>query len=108
MSGSDDEWENLTNKELHTKFAKMVMDNTQDIDKRLGEALEKITGLEQSFDTKLDAKDINSTTVVKWHKQILLHQENRTSITKLGCYNMQRDKRCNMQYHFTQYWSNFL
>ena len=56
MSGSGDEWESLTNKELHTKFAKLVIDNTQDIDKRLGEALEKITGLEQSFDTKLDAK----------------------------------------------------
>ena len=56
MSESDGEWEKMTNKELHTKFAKLVMDNTQDMDKRLGEALDKITGLEQAFDTKLDSK----------------------------------------------------
>ena len=56
MPGSDDEWENMTNKELHTKFAKLVTDHTQDIDTKLGEALEKITGLEKAFDTKLDTK----------------------------------------------------
>ena len=53
MSGSDEEWENLTNKEMHTKFSKLVMANTQDVDKRLGEALDKITGLEQAFDMKI-------------------------------------------------------
>ena len=56
MTGSEDEWENLTNKEMHTKFTTLVMDNMQDIDKRLGEALDKIAGLEQAFDTKLDTK----------------------------------------------------
>ena len=56
MSGSDEEWEKMTNKELPTKFAKLVLDNTQDMDKRLGGALDKITGLEQAFDTKLDSK----------------------------------------------------
>ena len=56
MSGSDEEWENLTNKELHTKFSKLMMDNTQDVDKRLGEALDKIAGLEKAFDTKFDSK----------------------------------------------------
>ena len=56
MSESDAEWEKLTNKELHTKFSTLVVKTSEDVDKRLGEALDRIEGLEQRFDTKLDAK----------------------------------------------------
>ena len=52
MTGSDADWEKMTNKEMHDKFATLVMANTEDIDKRLGEALDKLAAFEQSFDTK--------------------------------------------------------
>ena len=40
MTGSDTDWEEMTNKEMHDKFATLVMANTEDVDKRLREALE--------------------------------------------------------------------
>ena len=46
----------MTNKEMHDKFATLVMANTEDVDKRLGEALDKLAAFEQSFDAKLDTK----------------------------------------------------
>ena len=37
-------------------FATLVLANTEDVDKRLGEALDKLAAFEQSFDVKLDTK----------------------------------------------------
>ena len=54
MTGSDADWEEMTNKEMHDKFATLVMANTEDVDKRLGEALDKLADFEKSFDDKLE------------------------------------------------------
>ena len=48
--------EKMMNKEMHDKFATLVMENTHDINKRLGEALDKLVVLEQIFYTKLNTK----------------------------------------------------
>src|SRR3954463_11794840 len=62
MPGSHDEvardapdWENMTNKELHDKFAQMMSEQVNDIETRFIEAIE---GVEKMIDTKLDAKFI--------------------------------------------------
>ena len=57
MAGSQaDEtyWENLTNKELHDKFQQMMSGQVQDVLNRFEEAMEKIDGMEKTFETKLD------------------------------------------------------
>src|SRR3954471_2048210 len=60
MLGSHDEvardapdWENMTNKELHDKFAQMMSEQVNDIETRFTEAID---GVEKMIDTKLDAK----------------------------------------------------
>ena len=60
MPGSHEEvaqdaadWENMTNKELHDKFARMMSEQVQDIENRFTEAID---GVEKMIDTKLDAK----------------------------------------------------
>src|SRR3954470_21302277 len=60
MPGSHDEvardapdWENMTNKELHDKFAQMMSEQVYDIETRFTEAID---GVEKMIDTKLDAK----------------------------------------------------
>src|SRR6187399_1369171 len=59
MPGSqvdETDWENLTNKELHDKFQQMMSEQVQDVLNRFDEAMEKIDGMEKTFDTKLDNK----------------------------------------------------
>src|SRR4051812_35114181 len=60
MPGSHDEvardapdWENMTNKALHDKFAQMMSEQVQDIENRFTDAID---GVEKMIDTKLDAK----------------------------------------------------
>src|SRR3954449_8986432 len=60
MPGSHDEvardapdWENMTNKELHDKFAQMMSEQVYDIETRFTEAID---GVEKMIDTQLDAK----------------------------------------------------
>jgi len=60
MPGSHDEvardapaWENMTNKELHDKFAQMMSEQVFDIETRFTEAID---GVEKMIDTKIDAK----------------------------------------------------
>src|SRR3954469_24660813 len=60
MPGSQDDvardapaWENMTNKELHDKFAQMMSEQVYDIETRFTEAID---GVEKMIDTKLDAK----------------------------------------------------
>src|SRR3954469_23921954 len=48
------DWENLTNKELHDKFQKMMNEQVQDVLNNFEQAMEKITSLEKTFETKLD------------------------------------------------------
>ena len=48
------DWENLSNKELHDKFQQMMTEQVQDVLNNSEEAMEKITGLEKTFETKLD------------------------------------------------------
>ena len=59
MAGSqadETDWENMTNKELHDKFQQMMSGQVQDVLKRFEEAMEKIDGMEKTFETKLDNK----------------------------------------------------
>src|SRR4051812_27147084 len=60
MPGSHDEvvqdaqdWENMTNKELHDKFARLFSEQVHDIENRFTEAID---GVEKMIDTKLDTK----------------------------------------------------
>ena len=50
------DWENMTNKQLHDKFQQMVSGHVQDVLNRFEEAMEKIDGIEKTFETKLDNK----------------------------------------------------
>ena len=59
MAGSqadETDWENMTNKELHDKFQQMMSGHVQDVLNRFEEAMEKIDGMEKTFETKLDNK----------------------------------------------------
>src|SRR3954470_14820882 len=59
MPGSqadETDWENLTNKELHDKFQQLMRGQVQDVLNRFEEAMEKIDGMEKTFETKLDHK----------------------------------------------------
>ena len=59
MPGSqadETDWENLTNKELHDTFQQMMSGQVQDVINRFEEAMEKIDGMEKTFETKLDNK----------------------------------------------------
>src|SRR3954470_5874430 len=60
MPGSHDEvvqdapdWETMTNKELHDKFAHLFSEQVHDIENRFTEAID---GVEKMIDTKLNAK----------------------------------------------------
>src|SRR3954468_8720992 len=57
MAGSQDDetdWENMTNKALHDKFQRMMSGQVQDVLNRFEEAMEKIDGIEKTYETKLD------------------------------------------------------
>src|SRR3954465_8398842 len=57
MPGSqadETDWENLTNKELHDKFQQLMSGQVEDVLNRFEEAMEKIDGMEKTFETKLD------------------------------------------------------
>ena len=59
MAGSqadETDWENMTNKQLHDKFQRMMSGQVQDVLNRFDEAMEKIDGMEKTFETKLDNK----------------------------------------------------
>ena len=59
MAGSqadETDWENMTNKELHDKFQQMMSGQLQDVLNRFEEAMEKIDGIEKTFEIKLDNK----------------------------------------------------
>ena len=59
MAGSqadETDWENMTNKDLHDKFQQMMSEQVQDVLNRFEEAMEKIDGMEKTFETKLDNK----------------------------------------------------
>ena len=44
----------MTNKDLHDKFQQMMSGQVQDVLNRFEEAMEKIDGMETTFETKLD------------------------------------------------------
>jgi hypothetical protein len=55
--------EKMTTAELHAHFTRLLVRRAQDVDTRLGDvdsklsdAMDKIAGLEASFNTKLDAR----------------------------------------------------
>ena len=48
------DWENMTNKELHDKFQQMMTEQVQDVLNNFEDAMDKITGFEKTFETKLD------------------------------------------------------
>ena len=51
---NETDWENMTNKQLHDKFQQMMSGQVQDVLNRFEEAMEKIDGIEKTFETKLD------------------------------------------------------
>ena len=59
MPGSqadETDWENMTNKQLHDKLQQIMSGQVQDVLNRFEEAMEKIDGMEKSFETKFDNK----------------------------------------------------
>ena len=50
------DWKNLTNKELHDKFQQMMSGQVENVLNRFDEGMEKIDGMEKTFETKLDNK----------------------------------------------------
>ena len=59
MAGSqadETDWENMTNKELHDKFQQMMSGQVEDVLNRFEEAMEKIDGMEKTFEKKIDNK----------------------------------------------------
>ena len=50
------DWENMTNKQLHDKFQQMMSGQVQDVLNRFDEAMEKVDGIEKTFEMKLDSK----------------------------------------------------
>ena len=59
MAGSqvdETDWENMTNKELYDKFQQMMTEQVQDVLNNFEEAMDKITGFEKMFGTKLNKK----------------------------------------------------
>ena len=59
MAGSqadETDWENMTNKALHDKFQQMMSGQVHDVINGFEEAMEKIDGMEKTFETKLDNK----------------------------------------------------
>ena len=59
MAGSqadETDWENMTNKELHDKFQQMMSGQVGDVLNKFEEAMEKIYGMEKTFETKIDNK----------------------------------------------------
>jgi hypothetical protein len=60
MTGSDKgtptvDLEKMTNTKMHAHFTKLLVGHAQDVDTQLADAMEKIAGLEDAFNTKLDA-----------------------------------------------------
>ena len=49
-------WDNMTNQELHDKFAQLMSTQVHDIETRFAEAVDKLEGVEKMIDAKLDAK----------------------------------------------------
>ena len=46
----------MTNAELHAHFNHLLVERAQDVDNQIAAAMERIDGLEEAFNTKLDAK----------------------------------------------------
>ena len=46
----------MTNQELHDKFQQVMSGQVEDVLNRFEEAMEKIDGIEKTFETKLDNK----------------------------------------------------
>ena len=46
----------MTNTELHAHFNHLLVERAQDVDNQIAAAMEKIDGLEETFNAKLDAK----------------------------------------------------
>ena len=57
MTGND--FDKMTNKELYEHFEKMVSTHAEDVEKKVGGAMEKIDELQGAFTTKFDT--INTT-----------------------------------------------
>ena len=46
----------MTNAKLHAHFNHLLVERAQDVDNQIATAMEKIDGLEEAFNTKLDTK----------------------------------------------------
>ena len=83
MPGSqadETDWENMTNKDLHDKFQQMMSEQVQDVLNRFEEAMEKIDGMEKTFETKLDNKFKNCSCVFHHHHPLhLTHLSNNNN-----------------------------
>jgi hypothetical protein len=64
----------MTIPELHTHFTHLVTDHIQDVDKRFGDTMEKLDGLDTSFTAKLDGLDTSFTAKLDEKFQELLRR----------------------------------
>ena len=72
--------ENMTNKELHDKFQQMMSGQVQDVLNRFEEAMEKIDGMEKTFETKLITGLMNCSRVFHHHHPLhLTHLSNNNN-----------------------------
>ena len=83
MPGSqadETDWENMTNKDLHDKFQQMMSGQVQDVLNRFEEAMEKIDGMEKSFDTKIITSLMFCSRVFHHHQPLhLMHLSNNNN-----------------------------
>ena len=74
------DWENLSNKELHDKFQHMMTEQVQDVLNNFEEAMEKITGLEKTFEKSSITDLMNCSRVFHHHHPLhLTHLSNNNN-----------------------------
>ena len=61
LTMSGDEMNKMTNKELYKHFEKMVSNHSLDIETRVGSAMDRLDGLEGTFNTKFDGVNTSLT-----------------------------------------------
>ena len=74
------DWENMTNKDLHDKFQQMMSGQVQDVLKRFEEAMEKIDGMEKTFEKSSITSLMNCSRVFHHHHPLhLTHLSNNNN-----------------------------
>ena len=78
LTMSRDELYNMMNKDMYKHFEKMVSSHTQDIETQVGSAMDRLDGLEGTFNTKFDG--VNTTLTDLAGKFVCLLEKLQTRI----------------------------